>query len=92
MTDLDRETAAAIDALVYRLKNREPGTDDEPFAQEFVMALRHRGWRPTEARASWQVHAPATVPGEPARNQALAGLRADRGWPRQADQPAGDAA
>jgi hypothetical protein len=51
--DLDRETKSAVDALVYRLKNREPGTDDEPFAQEYVIALRARGWRPTEARAPW---------------------------------------
>jgi hypothetical protein len=53
MTDLDRESIAAVDALVYRLKNREPGTDDEPFAQEFITALRGRGWRPTEARTPW---------------------------------------
>jgi hypothetical protein len=51
--DLDRETKSAVDALVYRLKNREPGTDDEPFAQEYVIALRARGWRPTEARTPW---------------------------------------
>jgi hypothetical protein len=46
----DHETAAAIDALVHRLRNRDPGTDDEPFALEFITALRARGWRPTEAR------------------------------------------
>lgn len=51
--DLDRESRSAVDALVYRLKTREPGTDDEPFAQEFITALRARGWRPTEARAPW---------------------------------------
>jgi hypothetical protein len=50
MTELDRETQAVIDALVYRLRNREDGTDDEPFAMEFVQALLGRGWRPTEAR------------------------------------------
>ena len=49
MGDLDRETQAAIEALVYRLKNRTD-EDDEPFAQEYVMAMRARGWRPTEAR------------------------------------------
>ena len=55
MTDLDRETQAAIEALVYRLRNRTD-EDDEPFAQEYVLAMRLRGWRPTEARAaaSWQ--------------------------------------
>jgi hypothetical protein len=56
--DLDRESTAAVDALVYRLRNRGDGegqfaTDDEPFAQEYVIALRARGWRPTEARAPW---------------------------------------
>ena len=49
MTELDREIQAAIDALVHRLANRE-GTDDEPFAMEFVQAMIGRGWRPTEAR------------------------------------------
>ena len=53
MTDLDHESASAVDALVYRLRNREPGTDDEPFALEFITAMRSRGWRPTEARAPW---------------------------------------
>jgi len=49
MTELDSETRAAIDALVFRLKNRGDA-DDEPFAAEFIAALRGRGWRPTEAR------------------------------------------
>ena len=49
MTELDRETQAVIDALVYRLRNRGD-TDDEPLAMEFVQALLGRGWRPTEAR------------------------------------------
>jgi hypothetical protein len=52
VTELDTETKAAIDALVYRLRNREDGTDDEPFAMEFVQAMIGRGWRPTEARHS----------------------------------------
>jgi hypothetical protein len=52
----DHETTAAVDALVWRLRNREPGTDDEIFAREYLIALRARGWRPTEARkpADWQ--------------------------------------
>lgn len=45
MTDLDTETRAAIDALVFRLRNRGDA-DDEPFAQEFIAALKARGWRP----------------------------------------------
>ena len=50
MTELDREIAAAVDALTHRLANRDPETDDEPFAMEFVQAMIGRGWRPTEAR------------------------------------------
>jgi hypothetical protein len=46
----DRETTAAVDALTRRLRDRDPGTDDEVFALEFITALRARGWRPTEAR------------------------------------------
>lgn len=43
--DLDAETQRAIKALVYRLRNRGEA-DDEPFATEFMLALRARGWRP----------------------------------------------
>jgi hypothetical protein len=53
----ERETAAAIAALADRLRNRDPGTDDEVFAREFITGwLRGHGWRPTEARArpAWQ--------------------------------------
>jgi hypothetical protein len=56
MTGPDREIKSAVDALVYRLANRQPGTDDEPFAMEYVQALIGRGWRPTNARPApvWQ--------------------------------------
>jgi hypothetical protein len=55
MTDqsnLDRETRDAMAALAYRLRKRDEQPDDdradaEPFAHEFVMAMRLRGWRPT---------------------------------------------
>jgi len=52
----DHETRSAVEALTHRLRNRDPGTDDEVFALEFITALRARGWRPTEARAmpAWQ--------------------------------------
>ncbi len=50
MTDLDRETTAAVQALADRLRDRDPEVDDELFAREFILALRGRGWRPTEAR------------------------------------------
>ena len=55
----DRETTSAVDALTHRLRNRDPGTDDEVFALEFITALRARGWRPTEARVrpAWKLPA-----------------------------------
>ena len=55
----DHETAAAVDAITYRLRNREPGTDDEVFARELITMLQGRGWRPTEARVrpAWKLPA-----------------------------------
>ncbi len=52
----DHETRSAVEALTRRLRDRDPGTDDEVFALEFITALRARGWRPTEARVmpAWQ--------------------------------------
>lgn len=69
MTDLDRETNAAVEALTHRLRNRDPETDDEVFAREYLTALRGRGWRPTEARVlpSWR-------PGQPGSGKPPAGL------------------
>jgi hypothetical protein len=61
----DRETTAAIDALTRRLRNRDPGTDDEVFALEFITALRARGWRPTEAKVMPAWHRPAGHGTEP---------------------------
>jgi hypothetical protein len=53
MSDLDNETRAAISALVHRLRNpgdADPlGADAEPFAAEFIAALKARGWRPVLA-------------------------------------------
>ena len=51
MTDLDKETRTAIDALVHRLRNRgeEDGqfaVDDELFASEYVTVMKARGWYP----------------------------------------------
>ena len=71
MTDLDRETQAAIEALVYRLKTRTD-EDDEPFAQEYVTALRARGWRPTEARSPWDYRVLPHAGGHPESEEALA--------------------
>lgn len=48
MTDLDRETRAAVDALVSRYRSKGDA-DDEPWAEEFVAFLKTLGWRPTLA-------------------------------------------
>jgi hypothetical protein len=56
----DAETTAAVEALAHRIRTRdealrdgaEDTADAEPFAQEFITALRGQGWRPTEARRS----------------------------------------
>ena len=77
MSDLDRETQAAIEALVYRLKNRTD-EDDEPFAQEYVTALRARGWRPTEARMPWDYRNPPHGDGLPASEETVARLEETR--------------
>jgi hypothetical protein len=76
VSDLDRESRAAVEALVRRLRDRDPGTDDEVFAREFVTALRGRGWRPTEARVlpAWK---PPAGSGAMPPADLLDGLRAD---------------
>ncbi len=59
----DTETAAAIEALAHRIRSRDTTAkeggevdDAEPFAMEFITALRGRGWRCTEAKTHqpWQ--------------------------------------
>lgn len=57
--DLDHATSDAVEALVYRLRNRgddegQYATDPEVFAREFMAAMRGRGWRPVEALAPWE--------------------------------------
>lgn len=61
MTGLDNETRAAVAALVHRLRNpgdTDPlGADAEPFAEEYVAAMKARGWRPVLAvppEADWR--------------------------------------
>ena len=68
MTDPD--TAAAIEALAYRLRNNR---DEDPdlFALEFMTALRGRGWRVTNT-APPPVH-PAGA-GLPKREDAVAAV------------------
>ena len=46
----DPEPHAAAEAITRRLRDREPGTDDEVFARELIAMLQGRGWRPTEAK------------------------------------------
>jgi hypothetical protein len=75
--DLDRESAHAVDALVFRLRNRGDGDrqfaiDDELFAREYVTAMRGRGWRPTEARTPWDYRALPHAGGHPESEEALA--------------------
>ncbi|MEU4224344.1 hypothetical protein AB0F17_08625 [Nonomuraea sp. NPDC026600] len=60
LPNLDQATREAVAALVHRMRQRDEATDEdrpdiEPFALEYVMALRFRGWRPTPAQAavSW---------------------------------------
>ncbi len=70
MTDPDAETRAAVTALVHRLRNRgdadgQFSLDDEPFAQEFITALRSRGWRPVlvpPPEADWRRASGSRVP------------------------------
>ena len=61
MTELDAETRAAVAALVFRLRSHgdaDPlGADAEPFAEEYLAALKARGWRPVlavPASADWR--------------------------------------
>ena len=90
MTVLDTETRAAVDALVYRLRNRgddqgQFATDDELFAAEYVTVMKSRGWRPVLAlpaeadwrRASGGSRLPSTE--KPGGANYLA-MKAARGW------------
>jgi hypothetical protein len=82
----DAETTAAIDALVYRVKARdkairdgEDAPDAEPFALEFLTALRGQGWRPTPAKAKPEPHPPGSgTPQSPEVAELLARVRAER--------------
>jgi len=80
----DNETSDAIEALTHRVKLRDQAIRDgedypdaEPFALEFLTALRGQGWRPTAAKAtSPPLHAPP-LPDRPSRAESLAAVRAD---------------
>ena len=83
----DTETAAAISALERRMKLRdqairdgEDHADAGPFSQEFMAALRGRGWRHTEAGvfATPKPALPSTLPPlKPETTARLADLKAD---------------
>jgi hypothetical protein len=80
----DAETSAAIEALAHRVKARDKAIRDgddhpdaEPFALEFLTALRGRGWRPTPAKAgAAPVHA-APLADKRSRDEEIAAARAD---------------
>lgn len=84
----DAETQAAIDALAYRIRNRDAAVRDggedvgdaEPFALEFMTALRGHGWRPTPAKvfSAPKPAAPGPVaPLKPETAELLRDLHAD---------------
>ncbi len=87
MTEQDRETHAAIEALAHRIRVRDAAVragedvdDAEPFSAEFMAALRGRGWRLTEARRIPvpKPSAPGTAaPLKPETANLLADLHAD---------------
>jgi hypothetical protein len=54
MSDQDRETQAAADALVQRLRDRDEETSDEWLAAEYLAWLRMRGWSPPPPAANWR--------------------------------------
>jgi hypothetical protein len=82
MTDSD--TTAAIDALAYRIRERDAAirdgeefADADVFALEYLTALRGQGWRPTPAKsAALPMHAPAGTADKP-RSELISDLRAD---------------
>lgn len=88
----DREKRFAVDALVFRLRNRGDA-DDEPLAAEFIAALWGRGWRPVEVLSpAVRRTGPATGPNEAYREaRALVDERAAVAASTRKGQPAQDA-
>jgi hypothetical protein len=80
----DNETAAAIESLAYRIRERDAAirdggefADAGVFALEFMTAMRGRGWRLTAAKAvTPPMHAPAGTADKP-RSELLSNLRAE---------------
>jgi hypothetical protein len=87
----DRETRAAVRALVWRLQHRD-GADDESFAAEFIAALKARGWRPIPALGpAVRRTGPATGPNEAYREaRALVDAKAETAKAGARGEPAQD--
>ena len=102
MTEQDRETHAAIEALAHRIRVRDAAIragedceDAEPFSAEFMAALRGRGWRLTEAKRMPlpKPTAPGSVaPLKPETTSLLADLHADMEARAARDRAAKEAA
>jgi hypothetical protein len=80
---LSRETSDAIAALAHRIHKRDEAAEEDradpiPFATEYVMALKLRGWRPTELRAvpAWTMSAGRRGADPKRHAHELAGVRA----------------
>ena len=71
----DHEATAAVEAITRRLRDREPGTDDEVLAREIIVMLQGRGWRPTEAKVPPHWKQPRPGPGEDTYSRGLAAAR-----------------
>ena len=79
---ISHEAAAAITRAEQELARRLSAWDgQEPgkLASEFITAMmRHDGWRPTSARASWDYRNPPHGDGLPASEETVARLEETR--------------
>ena len=94
MTSRERETQAAVAALVHRLQNRGDGigqsaTDDELFAREYVTALLGYGWRPVEALR--ETRSQPAGEGQPVSEETRRRLEEARRWPLRRPRGTGNA-
>lgn len=78
MTDLDRETAATIEAFARCIRNAGPDMGADLLAAELMVIARGRGWRPTEARAPWDYRSQPAGEGVPVSEDALGAVEAAR--------------
>ena len=75
----DHEVTAAVEAITRRLRDREPGTDNEVLAREIIVMLQGRGWRATEAKRPPNWKQPRPGPGEDTYREGLAAARESLG-------------